>query len=66
MGFGCARNMATIVTGIYVFLGLAVSQMLIPILTYEVYVVLALIPSAVLLIFIGYLYKAVGALFLEH
>ena len=55
-----------VVTGIYVFLGLAVSQMLIPILTYEVYVVLALIPSAVLLIFIGYLYKAVGALFLEH
>jgi hypothetical protein len=52
-------------TGIYVFLGLAVSQMLIPILTYEVYVVLALVPSAILLIFMGYLYKAIGALFLE-
>jgi hypothetical protein len=54
-----------VMTGIYVFLGLAVSQMLIPILTYEVYVVLALVPSAVLLILMGYLYKAVGALFLE-
>ena len=54
-----------VMTGIYVLLGLTVSQMLIPILTYEVYVALALIPSAVVLILMGYLYKAVGALFLE-
>jgi hypothetical protein len=55
-----------VMTGIYVFLGLAISQMLIPILTYEVYVTLALIPSAVLLILMGYLFKSVGALFLKH
>jgi hypothetical protein len=54
-----------VMIGIFVFLGTTLGQMLLSILSYEVYNAVALILNAVLFIPIGYLYKAVGALFSE-